>query len=114
MKLKVVTAGKSAEVRIHGALTIGSPVEDLKRSVSSLLRRGIRSIRLDLSRVPWADGSGLGALVACRLSARSSGGALTIDRATGKMRELLEMTCLESGSRRRSAPHAARITAHVA
>jgi len=114
MKLKVVTAGNSAEIRIKGALTIGSPVEELKRSVASLLRRGIRHIRLDFSRVPWADGSGLGALVACRLNARATGGSVTVQGAAGKMRELLEMTCLERGKRRQVSAFPSRLAAHVA
>lgn len=105
MRLKVVTSGKAAGINLKGALTIGRPVEDLNRAVGALLAAGVRDITLNVGGVPYADASGLGALVSGRISARAAGATLTVAGAAGKMKELMELTCLES-LRRRDAPPA--------
>ncbi|MBI3447581.1 MAG: STAS domain-containing protein [Acidobacteria bacterium] len=100
MKVKTVTRGNTAEIRLNGALTLGNPVENLNHAVKALLHQGISDIVVDLSRVPYADASGLGSLVAVRAGAQSLGRTLTVAGAAGKMRELLQMTGLECLRRR--------------
>ena len=102
MKLKVVTHGKIASVNLNGALTIGRPVEDLRKAVSGLIHRQISDIRINMSRVPYADASGLGALVACRVEAEAAGASLIVEGARGKVCELLDLMRL-GGLRRREA-----------
>jgi anti-anti-sigma factor len=133
MRLKVATSGKTAEINLNGALTIGRPVEELNRAVAAAIGSRVAQISLDVAKVPYADASGLGALVASRISARAAGVALTVTGARGKMKQLLDLTCLESLRRRdepasvsgtrREAPgaakrgpvlHLSRIIAHVA
>jgi len=130
MRLKVATTGKTADIRLKGALTIGSAVDELHKTVSSLLMGGVRQIAVDVAGVPYADASGLGALVACRIGARAAGATLRVTGAAGKMKELLVLTCLEklrredvavrddSGrkrhARRAGAFSMAKLSAHVA
>jgi len=103
MKVKTVTRGNTAEIKLNGALTLGNPVENLNQTVQSLLHQGIGDIVVDLSKVPYADASGLGSLVAARAGAQSLGRTLTVAGAAGKMRELLRMTGLECLRRRRGS-----------
>ena len=100
MRLKVVTSGKAADINLKGALTIGRPVEDLNRAVTAAILDGVREITLHVGGVPYADASGLGALVAGRISARAAGATLTVAGAAGKMKELMDLTCLERLRRR--------------
>jgi len=103
MRLRIATTGKAAEINLKGALTLGRPVENLDRAVATLISARVPEIELNLAAVPYADGSGLGALVAARISARSAGLTLRVTKASGKMRELLDMTCLETLRRADSA-----------
>jgi anti-anti-sigma factor len=96
MRLRIATSGAAAEINLKGALTIGRPVEELERAVATLISARVADITLNLAAVPYADGSGLGALVSARISARAAGVALRIAGATGKMREILDLTCLEN------------------
>ncbi len=95
MRLQVGTVGKTALVNLHGALTVGRPVEDLTAAVSTLLAGQIRDIRLNVTAVPYADASGLGALVACHAEARASDCTLRVEGARGKLEELMGMTRLD-------------------
>jgi anti-anti-sigma factor len=92
MKVVVRTAGETATLEVRGALIIGTPVEGLRSGVSSLLDRGFREIVVELSRVPFADACGLGALVECRRKAQEAGATLRVTGAAGKLRELFALT----------------------
>lgn len=97
MKPNSIEKADRAVIQLRGALTIGRPVEALRLALASAISRGIRRISLDLRRVPWADASGLGALVECRRKAREAGVALMLQGVHGKLEELLRMTRLEDG-----------------
>jgi anti-anti-sigma factor len=124
MRLRIATSGE---------LTIGRPVDELERAVATLIAARVTDITLILAAVPYADGSGLGALVSARIRARAAGVALRVAGATGKMREILDLTCLEalrraepavvgnpsrtdreSALRRLRAFHLSKLIAHVA
>lgn len=76
-------------VGIQGPLRV--PVEgELRRSISSLLRRGGRRILLDLSRVSALDAGGVGELVAVYNMAVAAQGTVRIVNTTSRVRELLD------------------------
>src|SRR5262245_38053330 len=120
MTLKWTAQGSTAAVNLFGPLTFGRPVDQLQRSVSSLLQTGFREIRLNLRSVPYADASGLGSIVACRRQAQAAGADLGVGGLNAKVRELFRLTGLtglsahpehrepEAGSERRHAKASAR------
>ena len=80
-----------AVIELAGALTVGGPVEALKRAVLDVLARGYRRVRLNVRGVPYADASGLGALVECRKEASAAGARLILEGTRGKLRELVKL-----------------------
>ncbi len=89
MPAKVIT------ISLRGPLTIGAPVEILEKAVTIHLARGMRRLRLDLRKVPFADARGLGALVRCRDRAVEAGAVLAFAGARGKLREMIRLTGLD-------------------
>lgn len=100
MELRMVRSGltKSAKVftiSLCGPLTLGEPVTTLENAVRAQLARGVRRLRLDLRKVPYADAAGLGVLVRCLDVARHYGATLTVAGARGKLREEIRLTGLD-------------------
>jgi anti-anti-sigma factor len=78
----------------------------LTRRIEALLRRGVRRVRLDLSRLSTIDAAGVGELVTAFTAARAAGGVLDISRASRRVRRILEAAGvfrLLSGDRRESS-----------
>jgi anti-anti-sigma factor len=94
---------KMATVELRGPLVIGQPVRRLKSRIHASLAQDVTYIRLDAAKVPYADGSGLGALAECMVEAREAGVVLRIEKAQGKFKEMLELTGLVQPSRRGGA-----------
>lgn len=67
---------------------------ELRRQVEALLRRGERLLLLDLAGVDDLDAAGMGELVNVYRMAAAANGALQIARATGKVREMLDLAGL--------------------
>jgi len=91
MTLQRTHSREGAVIAVAGALTIGRPVEALRRAVFELLARGCRRVKIDVRQVPYADASGVGALVECRKRARAAGALLIMEGTRGKLRELLDL-----------------------
>lgn len=85
-----------AVARVSGRLTIGSELADLRAGLDALLAAGWRHIVLDLDAVPYVDSAGVGELVACRRTVRERGGQLVLARPRGRVRDLLELTRIET------------------
>ncbi len=91
-------------ISLKGPLTIGAPVEILEKAVMIHLARGVRRLRLDLRKVPFADARGLGALVRCRDRANEAAAIMAFAGARGKLREMIRMTGLDrAGLRNRGS-----------
>lgn len=72
-----------------------SPVSlALRRRVGVLLRRGERSILVDLARVTDLDAAGLGELAHVYRMVNAAKGVLQVACTTGKVRRLLRLTGL--------------------
>lgn len=100
MTLKWTAQGSTAAVNLFGPLTFGRPVDQLQKSISTLLQSGFREIRLNLRSVPYADASGLGCIVACRRQAETAGAELTVDGLNARMKALFRLTGLSGLSDR--------------
>lgn len=91
-----------ATVVLRGPLTLGETAERLLATVRELLDGGVREIRLDAARIPYADARGLGAIAECGSLALARGARFSVEGASGKLREELQMTGLIAAEPRRS------------
>ncbi len=85
-----------AVARVSGRLTIGRELADLSEALEGVLDAGWRRIVFDLDAVPYVDSAGVGELVACRRTVRERGGVLVLARPRGRVRDLLELTRIET------------------
>jgi anti-anti-sigma factor len=71
--------------------SLWTPIDSgLARRVQTLLRRGVRRVRLDLSRLSSIDAAGVGELVTAFKAMKAAGGGLDISHATRRVRRILE------------------------
>jgi anti-anti-sigma factor len=85
--------GETAIVRCVGRIVVGE-TETLRKAVLSQSRR--QTVVLDLARVDAIDGTGIGLLVFLHGWARAAGIDLRLMNPTPFVRELLEVTNLDS------------------
>ena len=85
-------SGKTAVVHSLGRIVVGE-TEALRKAV---LAQNRRTVVLDLTGVDAIDGSGIGLLVFLQGWARASGVDLQLVNPTRSVRELLELTNLDS------------------
>lgn len=94
--LTIEARGTTTIVRPEGQLTIGFELDALHDAITDLVESGARKIVLDLSRVLYVDSAALGEIVAARRRVRDAGGAFALARPTGKVRDLLMLTRLDT------------------
>ena len=85
--------GETVVVRSVGRIVLGE-IETLRKAVLSQLRR--QTVVLDLARVDAVDGSGIGLLLFLHWWASTVGIDLRLMNPTQLVRELLELTNLDS------------------
>src|SRR5687768_10202379 len=78
-------------VHLSGRLDLLAAAE-LKAEVQRLVGEGWSQLVVDLSGVPYADSSGLGALVGSLRAARSAGGDFRIARPAEQIRYILKVS----------------------
>ena len=66
-----------------------------RRTVTTALDAGATELTIDLTRCPYADSRGLGALVAASNMAKRHGGHLSIANACDDLRTLFQLTQLD-------------------
>jgi anti-sigma B factor antagonist len=79
---------------LKGDIRLGKGNVTLHRVLRELVQRGEKNILLNLSDVTDVDSSGLGALIAGRITIRKSGGELKLLNLTKRVRELMVITKL--------------------
>jgi len=94
LSFDVEIAGETARVRCHGKLVVG--YTDLLHARVKKLIPGHKRIVLDLSDLTHMDSSGLGALVALFVSARSAGCSLELVNLSHGIQRVLSLTNLLS------------------
>src|SRR5262245_9265832 len=75
---------------LEGALRAPTGVE-LRTRVDALLRDGQKWIVLNLARLMEIDAAGIGELIRAYNTTNAAGGTLQIERATGRVRQLLSV-----------------------
>ena len=78
---------------VHVEGTLRAPVSsELRGNVEGLIGRGVRRIRLDLSRLSEIDAAGVGELVRAFNATSAAGGVLQVAHVTRRVRQLLDVT----------------------
>ena len=95
MKATVRQTGQVSVVDLSGRITIGKGDIVLRERVHELLENGQRKILLNFEKVPYMDSTGIGELIAGYKDANKKGGTIKLLKASGRVRELLELTELD-------------------
>jgi anti-anti-sigma factor len=94
MLISTVDSSSGTVAACHVFFVEGSlraPIElQLTRWIETAIRRGVRRVRLDLSRLSTIDAAGVGELVTAFTAAKAAGGLLDISRASRRVRRTLE------------------------
>ena len=94
--MKKVADHRTYVLPIKGKLMGGTETKALEEKIHRLIQRGVRSLILDLSKVRWANGSGIGCLVGALQQLEAAGGSLRIVNPSQKVKTIIEMTHLGS------------------
>ncbi len=86
--------GQVAVVTPEGRLDLASASE-FKQMLNDTVEAGDRILVVDLSKVPFVDSSGLGALISGMKATRLAGGDLRIAQVGEQARLILELTNLD-------------------
>jgi len=70
--------GKVHVVRMRGQLKLGEAVDDLRSTVDGIMNEGHSWVVANMTEVPMADSSGIGALVRYQTALKARGGALKL------------------------------------
>jgi len=79
---------------LEGKLVLGDGDSLLKDKIHSLVFQGRKLIVLNLGGVSYVDSSGLGALVASSITAKSNGGQIKLLSLTKRLQDLLSISKL--------------------
>ncbi|NMA86240.1 MAG: STAS domain-containing protein [Tissierellia bacterium] len=86
--------GKNVEVYISGNLDTKDALE-LRKGITDYLNQGARNISVNLKELKEIDSTGLGVLVAANKLANKNNGKVSIDGASGNVKEMFKLTRLD-------------------
>jgi len=78
VEIDVRKFGKVHAIRLKGQLKLGEPVDELRSALDGLINEGSLQVVMNMSEVPIADSSGIGALVRYASTLKQRGGALKL------------------------------------
>ena len=79
-----------------GRLTLGPEVEILRSGLLAAVERGERRILLNCNGLTYVDSAGVGELVSAYSAVVRLGGELKLLKPTGRLREVLQITRLDT------------------
>ncbi|MFN2531615.1 MAG: STAS domain-containing protein [Pyrinomonadaceae bacterium] len=79
---------------LKGRVRIGGGTVALHKSIRCLVDEGKTQILLNLAQVTHIDSSGLGELIASRITVNNKGGELKLSHLTERLRDLMTITKL--------------------
>lgn len=79
---------------LNGRIILGEESTALREKLKSLVAAGKQKIVLNMTDIDYIDSSGLGALVAAHLSAKTAGASIRLCNLGGKFHEVLQLTKL--------------------
>lgn len=83
-------------VELAGRLTLGPAVEVLRAALLAAVDRGERRLLLDCGGLTYADSAGVGELVSAYSAVVRRGGELKLLKPNGRLREVLQITRLDT------------------
>ncbi len=83
-------------VTMAGKIVMGPDSLGLENLVADLVRKSVKKVIFDLTRVYYVDSSGLGALAHCYVLLQRANGALRLAGLSDRVRNLLRTTRLEA------------------
>jgi len=83
-------------LHVSGRITAGKRSAVFRRIVQDLVKTGHHRILLNLSRVDCIDGAGIGELVRAYVWLHDRGGQLKLACLNQRVRDMLQMTCLDT------------------
>ena len=78
----------------YGRIVFGEQSNAVREKVKSLIAEGKTKIVLDMKNIDYIDSSGLGALVAAHLGAKTQGAAMRLCNLGRKFSKVLQLTQL--------------------
>jgi len=94
MTIQERASGAVTILDLEGKLVLGDGDSLLKDKIHSLVFQGRKLIVLNLGGVSYVDSSGLGALVASSITAKSNGGQIKLLSLTKRLQDLLSISKL--------------------
>jgi anti-sigma B factor antagonist len=94
VKVSVETRDDATILQLHGQISIGSGVGELRTALFRLSGRGSALVVVDLDGVTFVDSAGLGELVAAHQRTWEQGGRLCVARPRAKVLDLIHLTRL--------------------
>ena len=85
-------AGEVTVLDLKGRIRIGGSTTALHRSIRCLVGEGKTQILLDLAGVTHIDSSGLGELIASRMTLSNKGGVIKLINLTERLRDLMTIS----------------------
>ena len=82
-------------VDFTGQLTLGNKLMEAEHTIRELIRQGSKKLVLDLTKLTFLDSAGVGVLAVCSGAMTKAGGRLLIAGASGRVKEVLQLTRLD-------------------
>lgn len=95
MKITLQIVGEACVLRLEGKFIVGGESIYLKEKIKDVLNMGMKSILVDLGKVPYVDSTGIGFLVSSQTAVVTEGGTLKLLNPNNRVREVLKITRLE-------------------
>jgi len=96
MSLKITNSevDGASVVELDGRIVLGEESNSLREKLKSLVAAGSKKIVLNVGNIKYIDSTGLGALVAVHLSAKTQGASVRLCQLGKKFHEIMQMTKL--------------------
>jgi len=86
--------GSVSVVELDGRLVLGDESNSVREKLTSLVAAGKNKIVLNMANIKYIDSSGLGALVAAHVSAKTHGASVRLCNLGQKFHDVMQVTRL--------------------
>ena len=94
MKLSIRKAKDVVVIEVDGKIVLGEGDVEIKQAVDDLLKKGNKSLVLNLAKVPYIDSAGLGEIMRCFTALRRDGGNFKLVSPNQRIIDLFSITKL--------------------
>jgi anti-sigma B factor antagonist len=94
MRITNSEVGSVSVVELDGRLVLGDESNSVREKLTSLVAAGKNKIVLNMANIKYIDSSGLGALVAAHVSAKTHGSSVRLCNLGQKFHDVMQVTRL--------------------